>query len=986
MRSLFFALFLFASTAAQAFVDPPTFTPATPNSAQAVTASVRHGVCHFFLAPGPGIPPRDIVVTPGVVDIFEAGVIIVADPFCNIPISSIEFNLGTLPADTYQVRVWILDEDSDFQAILVSSASLVVSHAPTQPIPALSTPALALMVLCVLAMATWFMRRSRVLLLVGLLTCTTVHAQSEPPMLMVLLAISPTAPWPDELVEPLEFSAGYLGMLSPGLIAENPTRAYYLLPKRARGDQQMWLEANPDDPRAKLERFVLIAYPPAANLQNALAALAADPNIVFAAEAHDVEFATPPALSVLPAPPRQGPKQLNGTPQQGWINSLGLDRAWEWAGGWSLVATMDNGLNTTHPDLIAFDPGGAYTGGNFLPTYSADVGRATGVFPAQLNIDPNVDERQPVATTGGACDPDLDNLMVPTFAGHGTHVAGLIGANAGNADTTVGACKHCGLAAWRVARESCASTGIVGVRPRNIASAAALTYIGDLGFQVVNQSFGEHTDLWDYCVDTSPNHPWCLAITKAHQRGILMVGASGNHRTTIQFPAEDRRVVAVGGVEPDLSFWDDRLDLPVALLSGECPDPALGGVAVLGNECGSNFTQGQQNERRQEIAVPARDIYSTMYPGVNWNEFIECGDGFDDANAADGRGGCSGTSMSAPLYSGLAGLLRSINPLVMPGDPENPIDAIGVRDVIVESAMKPGGQAWSPQFGYGIPDTEVAARIMLGTVGGQTVKNRLTPLFSMYSAGATDHAYVTVPQAAVSLAISQASNYTSSGALVEGYPLFPDSAAATPPAPRANIFVLTTEFRTNPQHPNLLPLYWMDRTRNFPLGCTPGSGCNTDNRDFLLFTTAAEIETAYADGFAFRGLQGYVYGRCSPEPSCIPLGAEKLYRKCNLADDDCTVFLENERVAMEAAGYTSAYPAGSNMHIGYAYRNVDSDSDGLINGLEQLIGTKPFNTDSDGDGLGDGVEFPLAGISMSDPCDGPNVQCDLATLFSDSFE
>ena len=67
--------------------------------------------------------------------------------------------------------------------------------------------------------------------------------------------------------------------------------------------------------------------------------------------------------------------------------------------------------------------------------------------------------------------------------------------------------------------------------------------------------------------------------------------------------------------------------------------------------------------------------------------------------------------------------------------------------------------------------------------------------------------------------------------------------------------------------------------------------------------------------------------------------------------------------------------------IGLGHRRI-----GLINGLEQLIGTKPFNTDSDGDGLGDGVEFPLAGISMSDPCDGPNVQCDLATLFSDSFE
>ena len=39
--------------------------------------------------------------------------------------------------------------------------------------------------------------------------------------------------------------------------------------------------------------------------------------------------------------------------------------------------------------------------------------------------------------------------------------------------------------------------------------------------------------------------------------------------------------------------------------------------------------------------------------------------------------------------------------------------------------------------------------------------------------------------------------------------------------------------------------------------------------------------------------------------------------------------------------------------------------DGLIDGFERIIRTRPDLADSDGDGVSDGVEFPLAGISVS---------------------
>lgn len=135
---------------------------------------------------------------------------------------------------------------------------------------------------------------------------------------------------------------------------------------------------------------MIVVYPASAKLQNALVALAADPNVLYASEPMVIDFATPAdqkAESLLPNPNR---KVAKGTPSQTWITDLGFAGAWVRAGGYGLVATLDNGLNTSHPDLAAFDGSGLYTGGNFLPVYSGDVGRSTNFPPLGTVYDSDV--------------------------------------------------------------------------------------------------------------------------------------------------------------------------------------------------------------------------------------------------------------------------------------------------------------------------------------------------------------------------------------------------------------------------------------------------------------------------------------------------------------------------------------------------------------------------------------------------------------------
>jgi serine protease len=173
---------------------------------------------------------------------------------------------------------------------------------------------------------------------------------------------------------------------------------------------------------------------------------------------------------------------------------------------------------------------------------------------------------------------------------------------------------------------------------------------------------------------------------------------------------------------------------------------------------------------------------------------------------------------------------------------------------------------------------------------------------------------------------------------------------------RASVYIFTTE--KSPNAVPLVPLYRMSFEGTFP-----GGPSNPNSRDHTYTTEAAGIKTFAGVGYRLDGIEGYIYKRCTPEPSCIPAGAVRLYRYYNATRDDWAILPESELSTWTANGY--AAQSGTNPWIGYVYPNVDTDGDGVIDSFENLIGTNPNAADSDCDGKSDGDE--LLKYPMTDP-------------------
>jgi subtilisin family serine protease len=828
------------------------------------------------------------------------------------------------------------------------------------------------------------------IMITGSMPSPTPEPRPEP-QIAVLLSASAEAPTVDMLI-----AFDWSGNEPPpvrGLTEPRPVSVWPAMRPRAAGDFARMLRRHPNTARGRLERYVLVNYASVEQVSRAVAGLRADPFVEFV---DDSFFRKVDARNTTSGLARlwESPKSSVGPYH---ISAMGLDRAWAWAGGWSLIGILDTGLDRTHPALRSFTPTGQYTGGNFLPVYSGDLGRTDyGSCPNNVCVvfDPNPDERKPEPTPAGwQCPtyphdaPECAGLnlgpnqtcVVSDFVGHGTHVAGLVAASGVELS---GACPHCGIAAVKIAKAECLDSlnpPRVGFGINSPAIAIGVGALAQTASQVVNMSFGRKmADVLD-CVPF-PHLLWCLNFAFATENDVALIAASGNDLHGVNWPATDPRILTVGGLGLDLGFWDDRPNCPY-------------GSTDL-RECGSNSTIPTWSNYRQELMAPAKSVVSTIYRGFDWNPDLLCGDSFGGGAINDGMGLCTGTSMSAAIISGIAGILRSINPLVPVGDPFTAVD-FGIRDVLAASTERAvAGLGWDPAMGFGRPDVEIAVRRMLGTVAGSTVTNRVTPLFVLWSEGAKDLINVATPQLATALAryqSAQAETRPSDGPTTPGYTRFPTEPEFSPPVPRAALYVLTTEF--SPGYPGQLlptpiPLYVVERTRPFPDGCTPGNPpCNVENRDYVLVNSVIELEAAVAGGYNHRGRQGYIFPVCSPEPACMPPGTVRVLRLCDPTIDDCAVFPESQLSLWQSRGYTQQMFSGGATVLGYAYPNIDSDGDGLIDGMEYVIGTNPFAADSNSDGIIDGLQFPQAGVSFSDPCSGANTCLRLPQdLFADGFE
>ena len=626
----------------------------------------------------------------------------------------------------------------------------------------------------------------------------------------------------------------------------------------------------------------------------------------------------------------------NGLPMnyQWGLHRLNLGPAWDLATGHAYLAVIDSGIDVDHPDLIS----------NFRPRFSYNF-------------------------VSGNADVDEGKLL---GAGHGTHVAGIMAAEADNGIGTAGICWHCSLMVadmWNTA-----GSGTVSIK------ADAMKWAVDNGAQVINQSFGREASdylVGDYTCDTLPSTFWgsanadeaaaakyCDTLAYADEFDVVIVAAAGNgirdmSIPAIQFPASDPRVIAVGAVD----------------IAGDAtPQPnSIAIDANVGSDQQLAFNEGPE----KDLVAPGFNVLSTLYVNSVWNDIEdlntrfhpECGDYIDEntqvtpimprpTTGQDGYGPCSGTSMATPHVSGIAGLLRSINPLLLKDD----IKAALTNHATINDPDDPNPITPNDAYGYGEPDALLSVQSVLGTSNGMQLKNRLTPLFSLVSTAGQDYFYTTKPQMAMAAIYgamqpqpaSGQVNWHSLGQAVPGYNSFPKPGFWWTEQPRANVYIMTTH--NDPQNlgRTIVPLY--------RLSYQGTHGSNSLNVDHTYTTDQAGITAYENEGYKLDGIEGYIFSRHQTQPA----GTVKLYRKYNPARDDHAIFPESMLSYMTSQGYTVN---SGNDWIGYVYPVVDSDWDGVINAFEEILGTNSFDPDSDDDGVRDGVE--VNNYPYGDPMD-PN--------------
>jgi minor extracellular serine protease Vpr len=170
-------------------------------------------------------------------------------------------------------------------------------------------------------------------------------------------------------------------------------------------------------------------------------------------------------------------------------NSLGL------SGQGIKVGIIDTGIDIDHP---AF--GGSGTNGT-TPFPSARVVAGHDFVGDAYNADPTSAQYNPVPAPDS--NPDDCN-------GHGSHVAGIVGANGGGLK---GVAPAVSLAAYRV-------FGCAGSTDSDILLAAMERALAD-GMQIVNQSLGSGRQ-W-------PQYPTAMAATRMVNKGVVMVASIGNN-------------------------------------------------------------------------------------------------------------------------------------------------------------------------------------------------------------------------------------------------------------------------------------------------------------------------------------------------------------------------------------------------------------------------------------------------------------------------
>ncbi len=261
-----------------------------------------------------------------------------------------------------------------------------------------------------------------------------------------------------------------------------------------------------------------------------------------------------------------------------------------------VVAVIDTGIDVTHPDLQK------NIWHTTKPMKNCSSGSGLRPFRNLQNKSPKKRRIRPVSSTYG-WDYIRNQPNPKDSHGHGTHVAGIIGAIANPVIGISGVAQEVSLMAIKYYSRT--NSGITNLKNTVRSILCAI----ENGAMIINYSGG----------GPEYSHEEYLAIKKAESKGVLVVAAAGNERQNV-----------------DLK---ENYYYPAAYHLSNV-------ISVAATDIRNNILPSSNWGKSVDVAAPGQDIYSTL------------------PNGRYGR--MTGTSQATAFVTGIAALILSQNPRLKP--------------------------------------------------------------------------------------------------------------------------------------------------------------------------------------------------------------------------------------------------------------------------------------------------------------------------------